>query len=130
MRLYSVAIASLAVRAPLKWTDNLLSQHPIPEVTRRERGVARGVSWSALVRMALVRELHVRLGCGVREAVALAANLIDTPSLAIDDAGALSVTFDRPALERTLQARLGEAIESAPRPRRGRPPRRSIQGAG
>ena len=127
MRLYSVAIVSLAVQAPIKWTDNLLSQYVIPEVTRRERGVARGVSWNALVRVALIRDLHERLGCGVRDAVALAARLMEEAPLAVDEAGALILDFDRVALERALQARLSDAIESAPRPRRGRPPRRSIQ---
>ena len=125
MRLYSVALASLVVEAPRKWTDNLLSHHPVPEITRRERGVARGVSWNALVRIALIRKLHERLGCGVREAVGLAASLIDQPFLVIDPAGALSIGFDRAAFERALQARLRDAIESAPRPRRGRPPRRA-----
>lgn len=126
MRLYSVALASLAADAPAKWTDNLLSHHEIPNVTCRERGVARGVSWSALVRVALIRELHLRLGCGVREAVGLAAALIDTPALVVDPAGTLSIAFDQPSFERMIQGRLREAMESAPRPRRGRPPRRLV----
>jgi hypothetical protein len=32
------------------------------------------------------------------------------------------VSFDRPGLERSLDARLAEVLESAPSPRRGRPP--------
>ena len=127
-RLYSVAITSLVVQAPVKWTDNLLSQHDIPDIARRERGVARGVSWNALVRVALIRELHVRLGCGVRDAVRLADSLIGAPSLTVDPAGSLSMYFDRQTLERVLQTRLSDAIESAPRPRRGRPRRRAAQG--
>jgi hypothetical protein len=128
MRLYSVAIASLAVQAPVKWTDNLLSQHPIPEVTRRERGVSRGITWNALVRIALIRELHQGLGCGVREAVSLAARLMEAPALTVDGTGgALTLGFERSALERVLQSRLSEAIESAPRPRRGRPPDRAVR---
>ena len=123
MRLYSVAVASLAIDAPLKWTDNLLSQHDIPEVAHHDRGVARGVSWNALVRLGLIRVLNQELGCGVRDAVALSAVLVEGQG-AFEAAGFLSLTFDRPALENVLGSRLREALESAPRPRRGRPARR------
>ena len=125
MRLYSVAVASLAIGAPPKWTDNLLSQHAIPEVTHQDRGVARGVSWNALVRIDLIRVLSQELGCGLRGAVSLAAALIDGPGQH-EAAGFLALRFDRPALEAALHVRLREALESAPRPRRGRPARRSV----
>jgi hypothetical protein len=118
--LYSVAVAALATGAPKKWTDNLLAQHSIPEVAHRERGVARGISWAALVRIDLIREIHGRLGCGVREAVALANHLLESP-VGSHRAGPLSVVLERDALERDLHVRLKEALESAPRPRRGRP---------
>jgi hypothetical protein len=121
VRLYSVAIASLTVGAPLKWTDNLLSQHDISDVAHRDRGVARGVSWNALVRIALIRALNQELGCGVREAVALAATLLDDSESISLPSGSLVLHFDRRALEAALRERLREAIESAPRPRRGRP---------
>jgi hypothetical protein len=120
VRSYNVAVAALAVGAPRKWTDNLLSQHTIPEVAHKRRGVARGISWAALVRIALVWELHHRLGCGVREAVALANDLLD-PSVSSSGAGPVSVVLERQTLERDLHARLKEALEVAPRPRRGRP---------
>jgi hypothetical protein len=121
VRLYSIAIASLAVPAPRKWTDNLLSQHLIPDVSHRNRGMARGISWQALVRICVIRELHQRLGCGVREAVALAADLLDSPSSPETKIGPISLALDRSSLERSLRERLSDAIESAPRPRRGRP---------
>jgi hypothetical protein len=126
MRLYSVAVVSLAIDAPSKWTDNLIAHHAIPDVRSRTRGVTRGVSWAGVVRIALVRELHVALGCGVREAVAL------SDALLLSSAGNLNVgrwstlAFDRRALEQDLQRRLAEALESAPRPRRGRPVRRAV----
>ena len=122
MRLYSVAIASLAVGAPVKWTDNLLAHHQIPEVRSRSRGSARGVTWAALVRIALVRELHVRIGSGIREAVALADSLIRA-SGTVSLGERLSLRVELTELERDLRQRLADALESAPRPRRGRPPR-------
>jgi hypothetical protein len=130
MRSYSVVVSSLAVHASPKWTDNLLSHHEIPEVAYRKRGVARGISWQALVRIYLIRLLHQRLGCGVREAVALAAELIDSPVSALTNADPITLAFDRSALERTLRQRLLDALESAPGPRRGRPKSRALREAG
>lgn len=126
MRLYSVAVASLAIDAPLKWTDNLIAHHDIPDVRSRTRGVARGVSWAGLVRIALVRELHVALGCGVREAVALSDALLQSPAESLKVGRWATVAFDRRALEQDLQRGLAEALESAPRPRRGRPAPRAV----
>ena len=128
MRFYSVAVAALAIDAPLKWTDNLLAHHTIVEVAHRQRGVARGISWHALVRMAVIRELHVRLGCAVREAVALSGHLLDPAHGSPLPAGVLTLVLDRDTLERDLHSRLRDALESAPRPRRGRPPVKGRRG--
>src|SRR5215208_7364220 len=98
MRLYSVAVASLAVEATSKWTDNLIAHHDMPEVRSRTRGVARGVSWAGLVRIALVRELHVALGCGVREAVALSDALLQSPAWNLNVGRWLAIAVDRRAL--------------------------------
>jgi hypothetical protein len=82
--------------------------------------------------MALIRELHMALGCGVREAVALAERLLGAEGGVVMAGRWSTVGFDRRALEDDLQRRLAEALESAPRPRRGRPARRiaAAQGAG
>jgi hypothetical protein len=125
VRSYSVAIASLAIGAPAKWTDNLLAHHRIGDIQARSRGVARKISWTAVVRIALIRELHVTLGCGVREAVALSASVLDAPAFGVVRGPWLTLSVDRAVLERDLQHRLAEVLESAPRPRRGRPPRRT-----
>lgn len=126
MRLYSVAVTSLAVGAPLKWTDNLVAHHDIPEVRSSRRGVARGVSWAGVVRIAVIRALHREVGCGVQEAVALSNALLKAPNGVMTLGGQLTLAVDRVALERELQARLADVLESAPRPRRGRPARRSL----
>lgn len=124
VRLYSVAVTSLAAGAPVKWTDNLIAHHSIPDVRSKSRGVARGVSWAGVMRIALIRVLHVQLGCGVREAVAVSSTMLSAPDGRITLGEHLMVTFDREALERDVQRRLADALESAPRPRRGRPVRR------
>lgn len=124
MRGYDVRVAGLAIRAPAKWIDNLLSQHDVVEVVRARRGVARKISYAALVLLSLTRELHDSLGIGVRDALQLSQALLENAN---DDGvltGHLRMSLDRGALERTLDARLREVLESAPAPRRGRPPRR------
>ena len=123
VRLYNVAVTSLAVEAPVKWTDNLIAHHDIPEVRSSRRGVARGVSWSGVVRIAVIRMLHLELGCGVLEAVALADALLRDPNGRVV-LGRLTLAVDRVTVEREVQARLADVLESAPRPRRGRPARR------
>jgi len=125
MRGYDVAIASLAIDAPTKWTDNVLAQHDVPGVVAARRGVARRISRAALLQLALTRELHIGLGLGVRDALALAHELLALdaqPSIARES---VRISYDRTALEHALDRRLRDALESAPVPRRGRPPRRS-----
>ena len=123
MRSYDVAIAALAADAPQKWVDNLLSQHTVPDVVMEKRGIARRISYRALIRLALVRELHIALGMSVRDALLLAGSLVEPSGGGVYVRGHLRVTVDRPALERAVNERLREALESAPTPKRGRPPR-------
>jgi hypothetical protein len=125
MRGYDVAVASLAIDAPTKWTDNVLSQHDVPGVVAARRGVTRRITRAALLHLALTRELHVGLGMGVRDALSFAHELLalDAADMSLARAS-LRLGCDHVLLERTLDQRLREALESAPVPRRGRPPRR------
>ena len=126
MRFYDVAIASLAIDAPAKWTDNLLSQHDVPGVTSARRGVARRIPRPTLLLLALTRELHVSLAMGVRDALQLATRLLTEDARHEWRVGSVGVVIDRVALERALDERLRIALESAPAPRRGRPPNRTL----
>ena len=125
MRAYDIRVAGLVIRAPAKWIDNVLSQHDVPEVVRARRGVARKIPFPALVHLALTRELHISLGLGVREALQLSRELLANKEAGVPT-GHLRILLDRDALERTLDARLREVLESAPAPHRGRPPRRPV----
>ena len=124
MRTYDVAIASLAIDAPLRWTDNLLSQYDVAHVVSVRRGVARRIPHTALLLLALTRELHVECGMSVREALELARQLLSGDEGSLVARGHVRITYDRSTLQRTLDRRLREALESAPSPRRGRPPLR------
>ena len=121
MRLYSVAVASAAINAPQKWTDNLIAHHELAGVHSRTRGVARGISWPALVHIALIRELHTRIGCSVRDAISFARALLASPDGSSAAGTYLALTFERERFEHELHRQLVDALESAPRPRRGRP---------
>ena len=126
MRSYDTRVAALAIRAPAKWIDNLLSQHEIVEVVCSQRGVTRRISFPALVHLAVTHELHDALGMGVRDALELSRALLSSAQDAGVQTGHLRIALDRNALERTLNVRLREVLESAPTPRRGRPPRRHV----
>lgn len=121
MRLYDVAVAALAIDAPQKWVDNVLSQHIVPDVVTDRRGVARRIPHSALLHLALARDAHAEIGLSVRDALHLAAQLLAADGDAVQVSGHLRVSVDRTGLERALAARLRDALESAPAPRRGRP---------
>ena len=123
MRSYDVAVASLAIQAPPKWTDNLLTQHPIPHVITARRGIPRRITYSALVRIALIRQIHVSLGVSVADGVRIAAQILESGSLGVYSSGQITLTVDLKSLERELDERLAAILESAPMPRRGRPPR-------
>ena len=124
MRAYDVAVVALAIDAPRKWIDNLLSQHQLAEVLSIRQGVARRVSYSALVRLGVIRQLHVELGIGVGDAVRIAARILDSGTSSGLEVGQLKLTLDVDALRQRLDHRLAIAIESAPSPRRGRPARK------
>jgi hypothetical protein len=125
MRTYDVAIASLVIRAPLKWTDNLLAQYDVTGVTTGRRGVTRRIPHATLLLLAVTRELHVEGRLGVRDALALAARLLAEGEGDVPVSGHLRVVLDRASFERALDLRLRDALESAPSPSRGRPPRRA-----
>ena len=124
MRSYDIAVASLAIDAPSKWTDNLLSQHSIPDVVSARRGVTRRITHPALIRIALIRQLHASIGVSVADAVRIADNLLRPDTPAVYRGGQVSVQVNFKELERVLDYRLAVALESAPSPRRGRPARK------
>ena len=122
MRSYTVAIASLAILAPTRWTDNILSQFEIPDVISERRGVARKLPHSAVVRLAIVRQLHMEMGIGVREALHLTMELLRPGADGVFETGQLRLGVDRAGVERMVNERLGHALESTPIRPRGRPP--------
>jgi hypothetical protein len=104
----------------VKWVDNLLSQHRLMDVLPDNRRASRRITDSALLRMAAIRTLHIELGMSVAQAVAFSTPLIESAELS---AGHLRLMIDLTAIRQRLDERLAFALESAPQPRKGRPPR-------
>jgi hypothetical protein len=121
VRAYSVAITALAIGAPQKWVDNVLSHFPVPQVDMERRGVARRIPHPALLQLALTRELHTGFAMSVRDALMLAGELLAIGDGSVHRGGHVRVTCDRAALELVVRDRLRDALEFAPAPRRGRP---------
>ena len=128
MRFYDVAVVTLAIGAPRKWTDNVLSQHQLPEIVSVRQGVARRIPYHAIIQLALIRELHMQLGIGIANAALFADRLLDSGQATVLSVGQISLSVDLIALRRAVDARLATALESSPMRRRGRPPRRSVGG--
>ena len=122
MRAYTIAVASFAIDAPHRWTDNVLSQFSIPDVISVRRGVARKLTYAAIVRLAIVRQLHMHLGMGTGDAIRLAAQMLSSDPCGVFESGHLKLSVNRADVERTVNARLADALESHPIRRRGRPP--------
>jgi len=69
----------------------------------------------------LMRSLGVPVHLALEAAKRLTASSESTPQLPI--AAHLMLTVDIPAIMRDVNARLADAVEVAPSPKRGRPPR-------
>ena len=130
MRSYTIAIAALAIGAPHRWMDNILSQFTIPDVISVRRGVARKLSYAAIVRLAIVRQLHTELGIGTGDAVRLTAKMLYSETAGVLESGHLTLSVNWAEVERTENARLADALESHPNRRRGRPPGKAAQTTG
>lgn len=126
MRGYSVAASALAIGVEPKWLDNLLSQNRVPGVVQARQGVPRRIPPSALYLIAtahgLNRDFQVPVGAALRLAQAIweSPNTGAVAAFAVED---LSLQVDREALKSRVDQAVAEAIEMAPRPKRGRPPK-------
>lgn len=142
-RAYDIAVAALALKVDRKWLDNLTSQRSIPGTDHVARGVARRLTLRALLIAAIVRELNQLLAIPVARAVVLATELLDrrdrdaagaaqearpipAPELSFGEHIALRIDVAR--IERRVETRLIEAMETAVPRRRGRPPRKERRG--
>jgi hypothetical protein len=125
---YDARSVALAIDAPAKWLDNLLSHHAFPGVAGGRQGLQRHISYDGLLAIAVTRLLAVDLGLPTRRAAELAAQAVqrrDEHAMDVETPGGVTIVLPVKEIEARLRERLFEAAESVPRIRRGRPPGRA-----
>lgn len=127
MRGYSVATAALALGIKYKWLDNLLSQNSVRGVSQTRQGVQRRLAPAALHIIATVHQLNSEFRVPVGAALHLAHELwgaaadSESGDTAMVRTGEVALHLDRDAVSERVAAAVAEALEMAPRTRRGRP---------
>ena len=77
-----------------------------------------------MLRIALIRRLSTSVGISVADSVALADTILRSAHEGVVVAPGITLSIDLAGIERELEDRLRDVLESAPTPRRGRPPSR------
>ena len=121
-RAYTVATAALATGMPVKWIDNILSHNKLAGVRQERQGVARRLSVEGILVIALTAILTNELGLSTRRAIVAAEGIVENDGR-YSAAQGLSIQLDLTVFESGLLEQLERAVEIAPIPRRGRPPK-------
>jgi hypothetical protein len=119
---YTIATAALALRVPAKWLDNALSHHKVPGVHQEKQGVARRLTIEGLLRLAVATILVRELGIPLPAAIEIAEVLAHDDGHFTSGSG-VRLELDLKTLRTTLTEQLEHAVEIAPMPKRGRPPK-------
>lgn len=120
MRVYTIAVAALALEADVKWLDNLLSHHHVPGVARKKQGIQRKIPPDSLLIIAVARTLIASLQVPIGKALELAGRLIQASDSATE-IPPLTLRCDVRAISTRLHERLADAVEGAGNLPRGRP---------
>jgi len=121
-RAYTVATAALAIGMTSKWVDNVLSHNKLIGIRQDRQGVARRLSIEGLLVLALTAVLIKELGLSTAKAIVVAEGIV-TGGGRYSAAPGLSIELDLTAFRSGLLEQLEHAVEVAPIPRRGRPPK-------
>lgn len=121
-RAYTIASSALALRTTSKWLDNTLSHYRVAGVIQHKQGVARRLTIDGLLSLSVMLVLVGELGITVAKAVSVAENLIAADGIYVSPNG-LKIEIDLRHIRTRLLERLEHAVEVAPLPRRGRPPK-------
>ena len=121
-RAYTIATAALTLEMPVKWLDNTLSHIKIRGVRQEKQGVARQITIDGLLILSIAALLIVELGISLSRATRMAETLANNNGL-YTSPGGVGIQLDLEALGSKLVERLEHAVEVAPIPKRGRPPK-------
>jgi len=125
MRGYTVTTVAVTLRMPPKWVDNVLSHYRVSGVSQARQGIARRITPQAVVILEIALRLSRSLVTPIQQALEIAANLsrIGGPEARIVLSPVAELVVNVAAIEAETMLRLADAVEVAPVPRRGRPPR-------
>ena len=121
-RAYTIATAALALGTSSKWLDNTLSHYRVLGVVQKKQGVARRLSIDGLLTLAVTLALTNELGSTVADAIKISDELIAAGGRFTSQRG-LRIDLDLQEFRDRLLLQLEQAVEVAPLPRRGRPPK-------
>jgi hypothetical protein len=123
MRAYTVAATAVTLDVPVKWVDNALSHHHVLGVAKRRQGVARKLSYQAVLTLEVALRIVRALGAPLPRSIELATVLVSDPKSrqSLGAASGLSLGIDIESIEAHVARLLAHAVEVAPSPRRGRP---------
>ena len=121
-RAYTIATAALTLGTSGKWLDNVLSHNRVSGIARERQGVSRRLTVEGLVGLALAVLLVRELGLPTAKAIAVAENLAKNEGRYSAQHG-LNLSLDLKSFRLQLLESLESAVEIAPAPKRGRPPR-------
>jgi hypothetical protein len=121
-RAYTIATAALALGTSVKWLDNVLSHNRVSGVGQERQGVSRRLTVEGLLVLALAVVLIQEFGLPTSKAIALAEVLTKNEGRYSAQQG-LNLNLDLASFRLQLLERLENAVEIAPVPKRGRPPR-------
>ena len=124
MPLYNTATAAAALDASHKWLDNILSHNDIEGVQSDTQGVSRRLSLSSIILLSLAKQLGESLEINSAAALRIATRISASQSGDISISPRLRVLVDLDGIRADILADLERAVEIAPTPRRGRPPKR------
>ncbi len=121
-RAYTIATGALTIGTSVKWLDNVLSHNRVSGVAQERQGVARRLTVDGLVVLALAVLLIRELGLPTSKALALADRVANNEGRYMVPQG-LTLALDLTLFRAELLKRLERAVEIAPVPKRGRPPK-------
>jgi hypothetical protein len=107
---------------PAKWLDNTLSHIKIPGVHQEKQGVARRITIDGLLILSTAALLINELGISLSRAARIAETLASSNGL-YTSPGGVAIQLDLEGLKFKLLEQLEHAVEVAPIPKRGRPPK-------
>lgn len=122
-RAYTLGTVALTLGTSSKWLDNVLSHYAVAGVHQKHQGISRRLSMQGILILGLTQALINGLGVPTKRAIELAEKMVENHGRSEIAHTGLSISFDLEQFRAAVLARLEGAVEMAPAPRRGRPPK-------